>query len=105
LERVYFAHWLLFLATRWIWNLYRDNCLDVINVIVSVISIAVIVYFGVEIKGMLWLNLIGVLLLEQALNADIRSSVQGCQRTGEQLSINQYNLCYQCTIEHWHTSS
>jgi hypothetical protein len=80
LERVYFAHWLLFLATRWIWNLYRDNCLDVISVIVSVISIAVIVYFDVEIKGIFRLNLICILLLVQALYVGIRSYVRGCKR-------------------------
>jgi hypothetical protein len=71
---------LLFLATRWIWNLYRDNCLDVISVIVSVISIAVIVYFGAEIKGMFRLNLIGLLLLVQALYVSVRSYVRGCKR-------------------------
>jgi hypothetical protein len=90
------AHWLLFLAAiiaitagvgvlifmsaRWIWNLYRDNCLDVISVIVSVISIAVIVYFGVEIKGIFRLNLICIMLLVQALYVGIRSYVRGCKR-------------------------
>jgi hypothetical protein len=90
------AHWLLFLAAiivitagvgvliflsaRWIWNLYRDNCLDVISVIVSVISIAVIVYFGVEIKWMFRLNLIGLLLLVQVLYIGVRSYVRGCKR-------------------------
>jgi hypothetical protein len=90
------AHWLLFLAAiiaitagvgvliflsaRWIWNLYRDNCLDVISVIVSVISIAVIVYFDVEIKGIFRLNLICILLLVQALYVGIRSYVRGCKR-------------------------
>jgi hypothetical protein len=71
---------LIFLAARWIWNLYRENCLDVISVIVSVISIALIVYFGAEIKGMFRLNLIGILLLVQALYIAIRSYVRGCKR-------------------------
>jgi hypothetical protein len=90
------AHWLLFLAAiiaitagvgviifllaRWIWSQYRENCLDVISVIVSVISIALIVYFGVEIKGMLRLNLICILLLVQALYVGVRSYVRGCKR-------------------------
>jgi hypothetical protein len=90
------AHWLLFLAAiiaitagvgvpifllaRWIWSQYRENCLDVISVIVSVISIALIVYFGVEIKGIFRLNLIGLLLLVQALYVGIRSYVRGCKR-------------------------
>jgi hypothetical protein len=71
---------LIFLAARWIWDLYRDNCFDVISVIVSVISIAVIVYFGVEIKWMFRLNLICILLLAQALYIAIRNYVQGCKR-------------------------
>jgi hypothetical protein len=90
------AHWLLFLAAiiaitagvgvlifllaRWIWNLYRDNCLDVISVIVSVISIAMLVYFGFEIKGIFRLNLIMILLLVQAMYVGIRSYVRGCKR-------------------------
>jgi hypothetical protein len=53
----------------------------VTSVIVSVISIAVIVYFGAEIKGMFQLNLIGILLLVQALYVGIRSYVRGCKRT------------------------
>jgi hypothetical protein len=61
-------------------NLYRENCRDVISVIVSVISIAVIVYFGVEIKWMFRLNLIGILLLVQALYISLRSYVRGCKR-------------------------
>jgi hypothetical protein len=71
---------LIFLAARWIWKMYHENCLDVISVIVSVISIAVCVYFGVEIKGMFRFNLIGILLLVQVLYIGVRSYVRGCKR-------------------------
>lgn len=71
---------LLFLAARRIWKLYQENCMDVISIIVSVISIALIVYFGTEIKALLRLNLIGILLLVQALYVAVRNYVRGCKR-------------------------
>ena len=90
------VHWLLFIIVivgaiavvgiliviieKKVTKLYRENCWDVINVGVTVTSLALAVYFGDWIKALVRLNLVALLLLVQAVYVGIRVYVKGCKR-------------------------
>ena len=90
------AHWLLFvivivgtavvvgllivIAEKKVSKVYRENCWDMISVVVAVTSVALVVYFGDWIKGFVKLNLVVLLLLVQAVYVGIRVYVNGCKR-------------------------
>ncbi len=61
-------------------KVYRENCLDVISIGVTVTSVALVVYFGDWIKAFVKLNLVVLLLLVQAVYVGIRVYVNGCKR-------------------------
>ena len=90
------VHWLLFIIVivgaiavvgiliviieKKVTKLYRENCWDVINVGVTVTSLALAVYFGDWIKALVRLNLVALLLLVQAVYVGIRVYVRDCKR-------------------------
>ena len=90
------VHWLLFIIVivgaiavvgiliviieKKVTKLYRENCWDVINVGVTVTSLALAVYFGDWIKALVRLNLVALLLLVQAVYVGIRVYVKGCKK-------------------------
>lgn len=90
------VHWLLliivlvglaggtgvFLVTigRKVIKMYQENCRDVVSIVVTATSMAIIVYLGDEIKSVIQCNLIVILLLVQAVYVGIRVHLNGCKR-------------------------
>ena len=68
------------IAEKKVAKVYRENCWDVISVGVVVTSVALVVYFGDWIKGLVKLNLVVLLLLVQVVYVGIRVYVKGCKR-------------------------
>ena len=58
-------------------KLYKKYCWDMITIMVTLVSLAVTIYFGDWIKMMLPINLLLLLLLVQAIYAAIRWYVKG----------------------------
>lgn len=61
-------------------KMYQENCRDVVSIAVAVTSMAIVVYFGDWIKSVIKCNLVGTLLLVQAVYVGIRVYVRGCKR-------------------------
>lgn len=60
-------------------GLYKKCCLDMITILVTLISMAIAIYFGDWIKTVLPINLLLLLLLEQAVYVGIRWYAKGWQ--------------------------
>ena len=60
-------------------GLYKKYCWDMITIMVILISMAIAIYFGDWIKTELPINLLFLLLLEQAVYVRIRWYVKGCR--------------------------
>ena len=71
---------LIVIIEKKVTKLYRENCWDVINIGVTVTSLALAVYFGDWIKALLRLNLVALLLLVQVVYVGIIAYVKGCKR-------------------------
>ena len=61
-------------------GLYKKYCWDMITILVTLISMAIAIYFGDWIKVLVKLNLVALLLLVQAVYVGIRAYVKGCKR-------------------------
>ena len=68
---------LIVIIEKKVTKLYRENCWDVINIGVTVTSLALAVYFGDWIKTVLPINLLFLLLFVQLVYVGIRWYVKG----------------------------
>ena len=60
-------------------GLYQKYCLDMITILVTLISMAILIYFGDWIKTVLPINLLFFLLFVQLVYVGIRWYVKGCR--------------------------
>lgn len=74
----------VFLVTigRKVIKMYQENCRDVVSIVVATTSMAIVVYFGDEIKAIIQCNLIVILLLAQVVYVGIRMYLNGCKTRG-----------------------
>lgn len=71
---------LLFMMGKRTVRLYQENCLDIVSAIVTVTSVAIVVYFEDWIKAVVDANLVVLLLLVQVVYVGMRTYVNGCKR-------------------------
>jgi len=71
---------LLFMMGKRTVRLYQENCLDIVSAVVTVTSLAIVVYFGDWIKAVVGANLVVLLLLVQVVYVGIRTYVNECKR-------------------------
>ena len=75
---------ILFILTGWIivWSgyqvgkIYRKYCWDIISIIMAIMSIAIVIYFGEWIKSVIPINLIALLFLVHVIYIGIRCYVK-----------------------------
>ena len=71
---------LLFMIGKKLVKLYEENCMDIVSAVVTVTSVAIVVYFGDWVKSVMDVNLVVLLLLVQVVYDGIRMYVNGCKR-------------------------
>ena len=71
---------LLFLSVKWIVEKYREYCMNLTSLAVTVLSLAVCVFFGKEIKMLLPVNLLLFMIMIQLLNLGIQWYVSRCRQ-------------------------
>lgn len=59
---------------------YRENCWDTVSVMVAILSVAIIAYFGDWIKQVIGLNLVVLVVIIEVVYVCIRTYVNGCKR-------------------------
>jgi hypothetical protein len=65
-------------AVKWISSIYKKYCWDEISVMVAIISVALVIFFGDRMKQFLSINQVVLLILLQGIYTIIRWYVQGC---------------------------
>lgn len=59
---------------------YRENCWDTVSVMVAILSVAIVVYFGDWIKQAIELKLVVLVVIIEVVYICIRTYVNGCKR-------------------------
>lgn len=59
---------------------YRENCWDTVSVMVTILSMAIAVYFGDWIKQVIGLNLVVLVVIIEVVYVCIRTYENGCKR-------------------------
>ena len=80
---------------------YRENCWDTVSVMVAILSVAIVVYFGDWIKQVMELNLVVLVVIIEVVYVCIRTYVNGCKRARGYSGYGCYarNDCCGCYIE------
>lgn len=68
----------VWLAVKWISSIYKRYCWDGISVMVAIISVALVIFFGDWMKQFISINQVVLLILLQGIYTIIRWYVQGC---------------------------